>query len=254
MPDFKIVFSGLMCHVKIDSQTRAAAVISDSHHSPRIWVSPNGVIGNPHFPKQEQDASGWQAFAIPPNARIQFAGLETGQLDDPPDPEVPHITELIPHFVPADAILATQQHDWVHGYVLYSKGAFSVPCFYPGKAHFDGSVQTEFKCRAKELLLTATSDPNANVDIIDTVTGHSMTVSNTAIIGITHIDKHPALGQPPKDHQLYKNVAKDNVAVLQIQTLDNACPPGFHILPPAAFLNSIGIESVSVECMSTQWP
>src|SRR4051812_44311303 len=96
MADFGIIFSGLICHAKINKNTRAAVIIRDNKHAARIWVKDGGLTGDdPTFQEAKDTVNGWKLFVIPNDARIQFDGLTQGKVADPPDIEVAHLKELL---------------------------------------------------------------------------------------------------------------------------------------------------------------
>ncbi len=243
MPDFKIVFSGLMCHVEINGNTRAAAMIRDNKHAARIWVKAGDVRGDSPTFHEAPSVGQWRVFTISNDARIQLDGLQQGTAPDLPPSRVPGFTM-------ADEIRNTQQHPWVRGYLLYSGGTFSTASYHGHPARFDDG---QYYCRARELMLSTISIADT-IEIIDVPNHRRMTVTNDATIGFTHLDTAPSL-----DHRLYKNMSKQIVGVKQMDIDQNTtCPNIGPILP---FDNESRIiddhfvgYSISVECMSTQWP
>jgi|GEM_PF-5797298 len=251
MPDFGIVFSGLLCHAQINANTRAAVIIRDNKHAARIWVKAGDVLDPAPTFHEAPSVGQWRLFTIPNNARIQLNGLQQGPVVAPPTNDVANVTELLaPGFTMADEIKATQEHPWVRGYVVYSGGkTFTTSSYHKWQANFDGGP---YYCRSREALLTTTSvDPT--VEIVDVPNHRRMTVANNATIAFTHLDTGDSF-----DHILYKNMSKQPVGVKAIGINSTECQPQTGILPftPESKIidDHFNVFSVSVECMSTQWP
>jgi hypothetical protein len=245
-----------MCHIELSDTKRAAAIIRDSAHSPRLWVSADAVQPSDPPIFQEEDKIGdWRIFTIPNDARIIFDGLKKGKVAKPPAPAVARISELIPRFIPIDEGLATQQHAWVRGYIEYSGGTtFTVTCYHEDSARF--TDDSEYYCRARELLFT-TESITPTVTITDLNSNRSLVVKGDATIAFTQLDKDPN----SHDYKLYPHLSKGTVKLLEMQRKKNDCPTDLCTLPHNYFLelrrnDAKGgpLVSVSVECLSTQWP
>ena len=241
MVDFNVIFSGLICHIRLNDYARAAVIVRDPNHNPLLWVKKSGLVGTPTFVPASPLDPNWKVFNIAPDARILLSGLVPGNgVADPPSPAVALVEELIPAFEPDDALLATYPHPWVAGYVEYRGGDLSATCFYEDKARFRKG--DNFSCRAKELRWKTQSTGNT-VDIIDAHNNQTMKVRADTIVAFTQLDKLDSAG----DHKLYKKVSKRAVTPLDIETTGKCTSTGCE-LPLQAF------TSVTVECVSTQWP
>jgi hypothetical protein len=250
MAPFKIVFSGLMCHMDVDDNTKRAVIVGDGNHKAMIWARD---VTNPGFRELLPPIGQWRRFLIPPDANIQINDLANTKIGDIPRDAVPSVKDFIERFDPHDEVVLGQKDNAVRGYIQYSGGTFTVTCYYPSSAAFDDN---NYLCRAKELVLT-TESTSPNVDIVDVTSGRSLTVPNNAVVAFTHLDKV----RVPGDHKLYRHISKGVVKVKDMQTKKDQCACSGGILPAEAFYfrtddeeDDVVILSIDVECTSSRFP
>src|SRR5262245_27630010 len=144
MSDFTLVFSGLMCHARINVTTRAAVFVRHTNHRPLIWARQDDYRGGDFDPDQTHNE--WLTFKMKPDASIEFHDIVTGQVPlQLPHPQVPHISEIVQNFEPPDEIKILRPHRSVAAYIGFSAGTFSLGCSYEAAATFENDGN--YACR-----------------------------------------------------------------------------------------------------------
>lgn len=246
MPQFKIVFSGLMCHIDVDKNTKRAVIVRDGNHEPVIWAR---NVRASRFVELDT-IEGWRRFRIPSDAQIHINGLVKQEIGPISDLDVPNLKRFIPHFDPLNEILSSQKHNAVRGYVEYTGGTFSATSYFPSAASFN---DVDYYCSARELVLTTASlETVKEVEIVDLESGRALTVEPNATVAFTQLDKK----YNNADYKLYRNLSKTAVGVFGMtKRPEPPCIDSGRILPKAAFIyTDVTMMSVDVECTSSHWP
>ena len=245
----KIVFQGLIAHVKVDNRDISRAVlVAAPGHVPKMVVTDHDIVGTPTFPRLFGAPAGETWFDLS-GQQVRVVGLPSGPTirEISFDTTAPALSKVLmfgqnPKKLDDD-VHGSRLHPKAFTYIDLTGGALAVDECFKKQAIFDGTAQDDPKCLAKYVAYETGTFPDTmiftgnNSRTVEVNSTANVNVFNTSGTGI--------------HFHMFQELAGDNAIGIRNLNINPGKYCTKDCVEAAVDIEPLGAD---LECTNSHWP